>query len=422
MNKTLNLQQKISLGLALLLASSLFWSTWLIGLSVFLLFFAALWDWNQWKRADTFLAKIKTIVRFPQYYLLIFIWLAYLLSGLIHQDWISMLSILQLKLPYLLLPLVFFLIRPLPVYWIKWFTIGFIVISTLFALGVLINFLTNLEYYQFQLSQGKSIPTPGSHIRFSLLISLSILWGLYLLLQHEIVLSRKQSILIGSLIAFQFLFLHMLAVKSGLLTTYLGIGVAFIWLAVSTRSFRWITALVGVVILVPLLAYLLFPSLQQKVHYVLHDWSHINDEKTSLYSDTERWRSIEHGWQIFLDQPAIGTGVKDFSTTIQQFYASQGLPETAFKKPHNQFVYALSQLGIIGSIFVFAGLILPFFLCQGWKNLWLMLTATVFLTSCMVEATIETSAGMNLHLLFLLILLSAAAKNDNPVETTVLKQ
>jgi len=406
MIKSLSRQHIIILGLALVLASSLFWSTWLIGLSVFLLMASACWNWMEWKADTSVPGRLKNIFSAPSYVLLILVWVAYLISGIIHQDWAASVALLQLKLPYLLLPIAFFLVRPLPEIWTRYFTFSFIAVATLFCLGVFINFLTDPAFYRDQMSYGKALPTPGSHIRFSLLVSMSILWGLATLIQSsEPISSKWRSFMIISIIL-QFAFLHFFAVKSGLLTTYLGLGHLLLWIFYNKKGTALVYITSAVVAFLPILTYLTIPTFHQKIHYVIHDWHQIGIQSEGVYSDAERWRSIEIGWEVFKSNPIAGTGAEQLVEVIKGSYQERGLSETVVKKPHNQFVYSLAQIGLAGGIFVIVGLILPFFL-TGWReNLNLILTAVVFLTSCMVESTIETSAGMTMHLLFILIALA----------------
>lgn len=410
--KTFSRQHQIFLVLSLLMANALFWSKWLIGLFVFLTFVCALIDWEQLKVRKDLGSKFVQFIKAPEYILITLFFLATPVSAWIHHDSAAVLNDMQLKLPYLLLPFAYFLFKPVSREWMAWFSTLFIIMSTLFCAGVLINFLMNIDQSIDRIEVGKAITTPDSHIRFSLLVSLSILFGCICLIERLIVLKSLQGRLITFLIVFNFVFLHILAVKSGLGTTYLGLFFLLFYMLLKGKMIKAILVGLVTLMLIPLVAYQVSPTLRQKINYTTHDWSHISDPGSTEYSDVERVRSIEYGLDIFMENPWLGTGRSNLVVEMQSEYRDQHGEISRVKTPHNQFVYILASMGLLGALMCFPGIIYPFFSRGLFQNPFLIVAGITIGASCMVEATLETTVGMNLHLLFVLIGISMLSSNQ----------
>lgn len=405
--KTFSRQHLIIMALSLLMANALFWSKWLIGLFVFLTFISALIDWDNFNVRKDLGSKLNKFIKAPEYALLTLFFIATPVSAIIHHDWDTILDDMLFKLPYLLLPFAYFVFKPVSREWMAWFSTFFIIMSTLFCVGVLINLLLNIDQSLNRIGVGKAIITPESHIRFSLLVSLSVLFGVICLIEKLIVLKSWQGKLIVLFILFNFVFLHILAVKSGLGTTYLGLLFLLFYMLLKGKTIIVILTGLLALILIPPVAYQVSPTLQQKINYTFYDWTHITDPGSTEYSDVERVRSIEYGLDIFLENLWLGTGRSNLAVEMQSEYRSQHGEISRVKTPHNQFIYILASMGLLGALMCFPGIIYPFFSRGLFQNTFLIVAGITIGASCMVEATLETTIGMNLHLLFVLLGISA---------------
>ncbi|MEO0735093.1 MAG: O-antigen ligase family protein [Bacteroidota bacterium] len=268
---------------------------------------------------------------------------------------------------------------------------------------VLGNYALNFAEINDMIRRGQSVPVPRNHIRFSLLVALATLLsvGAYRL--------RAFGWRRGWLVVVAFLFLgqHFLAVRSGLAGAYGGIGVLV--LALAWERGTWWPAVVGLVglTLLPVLAYVAIPSFRTKMNYVRYELLHRDpSQDTAEYSDEGRLTSLRIGYQIWQDHFWLGVGPGNLLQETDRRYAAV-LPGVEGKRPHNQFLSALAGSGLVGGLVT-----LGCFLVLGWVG-WrrrapvYLAVWTVLFLSCLVENTLETSAGVSM---FCVVLLLSAAR------------
>ena len=399
----ISVSERVLLAMCLLMVQALFWSLWLTGLSVLLILIASCINWSTLRLREDLLIRFKQVYWNPVYLSLSLIWWVVLL----HPIWTGSLDQIDrdllLKLPYLALPIAFGVMPSLSHAWIFWFIKGMQVIVLSFCVIILVGYFANVDYALGNLESGKSIQMPGSHIRTSLLISLCILWSIIILWKYRYILP-KANIVFGCIsVLFLFVVIHVFAVKSGLVTTYLGIGAFILWSLWVPEYRKWSLISMFFVILIPIVSYHFIPSFQKKIEYTLYDWEHLGQMEIQTLSDVERWNSIEVGWYLFKEKPITGVGYAQLGESMKAAYQSITKIDHYDKKPHNQWLYTLTAIGIVGALFVFPGLLFPYFLACPSQQPLLSMMGLVFLSSTMVESTIETSYGMNFHLLFTLI-------------------
>jgi O-antigen ligase len=408
----LSLGDRILLSACFVMVQALFWSLWMTGLSVFLILITCCIDWDRFRIRHDLMRQIKSVYTDPTYLSLSLIWWSVLLHPIWTGSYQDLEKDLLLKLPYLVLPFAFGVFPRLSDAWIYWFVKGLHFIVVGFCLGILVVYLADTNYALKNLESGKSIRMPGSHIRTSLILSLSILWSIILLWKHRNRMPRKTTLLMGTTTFLLFIFLHILAVKSGLLTTYLGLGAFILW-GIFTPGYRgwgWLTILM--ILIIPVVSYHAIPSFKTKVDYTMYDWEHINQMEIQTLSDVERWTSIRVGWQQFKKSPWTGVGYAQLGEAMRETYSSATQIEHYDKKPHNQWLYTLTAIGILGALLVFPGLLLPYIMGLPTQQPLLSVMGIVFIASSFVESTIETSYGMNFHLLFTLIALNHYHKKE----------
>ncbi len=326
--------------------------------------------------------------------LLVLLLLIPLLSGLWSDDKSFWLERVRVRLPFLVLPWAFANMPPLRQRYYNSVVYALVWTMVVLGLGVCLNYLLHEEQILDGIEHGKPIPVPRHHIRFSLIVATAILGGGWLWGQRFIWRYKWERPLLGAAVLFLVGFLHFLAVRSGLAAFYAGIIFGAAHWAWSTR--RWEVALAGLagLLLVAGLAFWAFPSMQEKWSYVRYDWQQYQHEDGANYSDAERWVSLQVGWMLWKEHPWIGVGTGDLPQQMKQKVAEH-FPEhlQTYKLPHNQFLYIMSStglLGLVGSLLAWGGL-----LFSQKQRFWLFSVFQVMLlTSCMVEYTIETSAGV----------------------------
>jgi len=157
-----------------------------------------------------------------------FIFFIYFVSGIYSSDKQEWLYRIQAKLPFLLLPLSFYSLYPLKKIELQRYLFFFFLWMLGAAGGNFLNYAQHYSYYDSIYTYGNVIPTPISHLRFSSLLSFAVFIGVYLYSERFFLIQKWERVLIfiGSL--FLLVFLHIMAVRSGLFAFYLCILYFFI--------------------------------------------------------------------------------------------------------------------------------------------------------------------------------------------------
>lgn len=317
-------------------------------------------------------------------------------------DWGYYLERLRVKLPLLILPIAWVGIpfwyesrpdgsemrkgRPL--------LLGFV---TAVLVGVLIYYTLHFKEINGMIYRGQAMPVPrGNHIRFSLLVAVASVTGLDAWFRY-----RSRALLwLGIAL---FVGLHILAVRSGLAVAYVG------WLLVaggwSLRQRRYRLLLGGTIgmLLLPVAAYLVLPSFTTKMNYMRYELLHRDPAQDDLeYSDEGRWTSIRIGWDVWTHHALLGVGPGNLRAVMDREYAER-FPDTPAKRPHNQFVTALAGGGVVGFLLTVGCLVAIGFGAGRWRDPLFLAVWTMFVLSCLVENTLESSVGVSMFTFFLLL-------------------
>jgi len=339
--------------------------------------------------------------------LFLVLFLVYLLTGLYSTDTGYWIDRSRMKLPFLALPLGFTTVKTLTTKaFRRWLAIYFYVITAAAAV-VCINYFAHFETLNEQLTKGQPIPAPlRDHIRFSLEMAFAIVVGIYLWKQNFTFVNHKEKYMLGASLVFLIFFIHIFAVRSGILTLYIAIVVMiFHWLFTQKAYLKGLLALAGMAIFA-VCAVQFIPSLHSRMSYFQYELDLIKKgELHPEHSDAQRLLSIEYGLQIAKQNPLIGVGVGDIKSEMDKLYAQNAGSEFVKSKlPHNQFVYFLAASGIIGFlVFVFT-LCYPWFSKKRYRNMLFTVFLLIMVFSFMAEHTLEIQLGTSFYLLFLLLI------------------
>jgi O-antigen ligase len=320
---------------------------------------------------------------------------------------------LRIKVPFLVLPWVYFLLPRFTERQFQGLLYFILLIMTATSACILINYLAHFEAIQLLLKQGQPMPTPGNHIRFSLLLAMTIIGGGYLVFQQYYWLKVWEKWLIRGLTLGLFVFMHILSVRSGLAALYLALGgLALRYAWVSGRYWIAIGA-VSLLLALPIVGYYSLPSFKMKIDYTLWDFQTAMSGDNRTLSDGDRMRSLRIGWSIFKAAPLTGIGPGNLHQEVERIYATQ-YPEVENRLiPHNQFIFVLAGTGVVGMAIFLLSFIFPFFYRKNYENWLFLATYIVIFTSFMVEATIENSTGVALFCFF--YFLSLGRKQQEPI-------
>jgi O-antigen ligase len=317
----------------------------------------------------------------------------FVIGYFISENSIESLKFLRLNASYFFVPLVIALI---PTYhWndVKKILLLFIGVIFLSSFFVLVNYLIHFSEMTASLGLGKSIVTPIDHVRYSILISFALVWSfiLWVKKEHFAVLPRWVFTVI---FLYLLVFVHVLAVRSGIILSYLGVAFSSLILFSKRKKPLLFSTVIGIIFLSPIIAYYSVPSFQNKIKYTIYDLKEFQKGKGADHSDSERLRSLVIGFEVWKESPIIGVGSGDLRKIINENYRSKygenGLP----KYPHNQFLKLLAISGIIGLLFYMVGFFGPFIIQSNFRNIYLATFILMILVSFLVEATLERSYSL----------------------------
>lgn len=317
-----------------------------------------------------------------------------LVSGLWSEDQAFWLERVRVRIPFVVMPWVFANWPPLSQRQYDGVLYALVWTMTLLGIGVCINYALHEEQILEAIEHGKPIPVPRHHIRFSLMVATAIITGAWLWMRGFVLYYAWERPLLALALVFLVGFIHFLSVRSGLAALYAGILFALAHWTWRTRRWKASLVVLAGIALLAWSAFLMFPSMQEKWSYVAHDWQQYQHEDGANYSDSERWVSLQAGWMLWKTNPWFGVGTGDLPREMARIVA-MCFPEhmQTFKLPHNQFVYVLASnglLGLLGSLLAWLGLV-----WSAQHRHWLFgVFQVMLLMSCMVEYTLETSAGV----------------------------
>jgi len=313
-----------------------------------------------------------------------------------------------IKIPYLLLPLG--LLATPQFSHKKYFSLFylFFAISFVTAFASIINYIFNYDEINILIRSSKALPVVTNHVRYSLFVCFSIFiaWKLhserfYLFSRYELWVYRIGG---GFLIAF----LHVAAVRSGLVAFYGMTGLVVIYQVIlKDKRYKLGGGILFLMVVIPWLAFMSLTSIQKKVENMKDDLGKINiEERANNYSLTARWYSYKVGAKIFTDNLWSGVGVGNFAKAIKETYGQDypKINEMGIKEPHNQFLYWLGSFGILGTGLLLFIFYFPLLWKKSYQNsTFLLLHYLIVTLSFMVENSIETQLGANYIVIFCVI-------------------
>ncbi len=331
-----------------------------------------------------------------------------LFSGFYSADKQEWLVWVRIKLPYLVLPLA---IAGLPALSARSFLIIlYLFIATLFISTAVI--LTNYTLHYTQITEsftrGSAIPMPFSHIRFTLMLAFALFCAVYVLEQKLFLFRPSEKYLLWFFIAFAFIALHILSVRSGLLALY--IGLLFLVYRIVAAQRRYLPGLIALALLLclPVLAYYLVPSFHNKVSYMRYDLDQYRSGQINENSDAGRLLSWRVGMELWQQSKWLGLGAGDIRTETARVYQQQfpQVPDSNRKVPHNQFIWVMATTGFIGLALFLTAFFLPVF-TNGYFKYWLFtLLHLILFSSFFTEDTLEEQVGTGFYLIFLLLFIN----------------
>ena len=325
---------------------------------------------------------------------------------------------LGMQLPFVILPLSFWLLPPLPGRYLRWLWWLFVAMTAAAALGATVNYLLHAREINESYLHSKVMPTEPDHIRFSIIVTMAIATAVLLLLNRAV--PRGWRIWVKGAVVGLVLFLHLLAVRSGEMTFYALGGLAVLWLGAAKKQWKQATLLVVALVLLPVVSYLAFPTFRNRFYNTQEDVSKVQESSEGKnFSISSRVYSYQAALGVWRDNKLLGVGKPNLESEMAKRYAMlyPQLTPDFYILPHNQYLYNLAAYGAVG-LLVFS---MSFFYPAWWarrKPAPVLLAQYVSIAlSFLVEYTLETQIGLAFAVFFLLLALqgSLPCNEEDPI-------
>ena len=319
---------------------------------------------------------------------------------------------ITLNLTFLVLPLSFAVlpaIKKRQYYLLLYF---FFLLMALTSLGTFINYLFDFTFINESYLRSKVMPTPVNHVRYSLMAAFAIFVGVFLYAESKG--QRVERYALSAMLLMLFIFLHFLAVRSGLVAFY---ALAFpftLFYMIKKRSLKYGSIILFLLLLTPIISFFTVPTFQNKFKNTITDVRKIDNKlSANNYSISQRVKAFDAAFKIVKKNPIFGVGIGNLKREMEKVYITNypSLGKQARRMPHNQYLHYLAGFGIIGlSIFLFS-FYYPLIHQQNYKNPILLTHYLIISSSFLVESTLNTQLGLNFALIFILIPLSYLKEN-----------
>ena len=345
--------------------------------------------------------------------------LVYLISGINSDDLAKWSQYVWENITYLTIPIGFYVFRRhSPMTW-RTLLVLFVLVMTLSALSVSIDYLLHFEEYNALYRVGKTIPTPVIHVRYSFFMALAACLAIGLVLDSRPASVKSMGTLDRLLLVaalFLALFVHILAVRTGILSMYGGILVMLVLLMIKEGRWRLGLTSAAIVVVLIFIAFNAFPSLSNKIGYVMYDLDMMRKHGAlANYSDNIRITSLQHGLELFSQQPITGVGIGDLESEVSKQYQKHtpDFPLEHHYPPINQYLFVLTAFGLAGASVYFFSLLYPLFTTRFNYVLVAIYAATLF--SLFGETTIQLQLGRTTFLTLVCIAILLAKSKETKI-------
>ncbi len=335
------------------------------------------------------------------------------------EDRNSWANYMRIWLPMIGLPFAFFVLPPLSAR--HYFTllsiyVGVVLLGVLWSLG---QFVADPETIIASYQHAKVLPTPlgGDHIRFALCVVLaaSISVVLAMVTNNKLIFFKGEKNMWVFVSIFLFVYLHILAVKSGLLAGWMSYG----WLAVFfffKKNFKLAFILTSILIITPILSYFFVPTFQEKLGYIRYEFEeHEKSGRVEYLSDVNRLVSYSLAWGSIVEHPVLGVGLGDINTEVRDLYHEHypEVEEGSILLPHNQWLCNGLAMGFPGMIILTMLYLFPLTVRRYRLSYMGITLSIVGLVALMVEPALMTQYSLTTYMFLQLVFFSNYTSDTN---------
>lgn len=276
----------------------------------------------------------------------------------------------------------------------------FILFMFLSTIPVLWSYLQNYDEVTLSLGSGRAIATPIDHVRYSIFIAIAFVFSAISFYLKKAFFGKNGRKIFLFFAGYLFVVVHVLAVRSGILLSYIGLLAGGTLVLYLSGKYKYIILLWALVLISPVAAYMMVPSFKNKISYVRYDYSLMKSGEGGNYSDSERMRSLKIGAEIWKENFWFGIGSGDFKSEIDKKYEEQYQDTGQARFPHNQLLKIAGSAGTIGLLFYVLSIYLPFLWNKNLLDPYVLALIVIVSASFLVEATLERTYFLVFYLLF----------------------
>jgi O-antigen ligase len=328
------------------------------------------------------------------------------LSGVNSENVSGWIHHVKIRLPFLALPLAFYKLPQLNKRTLYGFHLFFIYLLFLSSLPILFNVVTNFDQVYQDIARGRPIETPVNHIKYSIFMAYAIVSGIVIYFKGFTLKYSGENHILSVVIIYLIIFIHILAVRSGIMVLYVSVLVLGITFAYKAKSYTVVFTTLAMLMIVAIAAFQFLPSLNKRVHYMVYDINEYFKNGGDRFSDSDRINSLLIGSEIVQDHLIIGTGIGDIKNECIERYRSKFGKDKYVLFPHNQYLFIAAATGLVGLIFFIIALWGPLFLNNNYQEYLLLILITIYSTSFLVDNVMERSFSAAFFAFFLSSILS----------------
>lgn len=265
----------------------------------------------------------------------------------------------------------------------------------------------DVQLVQAAYLKAQTIQTPlgNDHVRFSLLVSVAILTAIFLSVRTEQKLRRGVAAGLWLAALLLVIYLHVLAVRTGLVCFYVGAFIAIVWFVVQLKNswrYAWVLVLI---VSIPFASWFAFPTFKNRISYLRYDLASIKDNVyRSGSNDGNRLVSIKAGWELQNKYPVTGVGFGDIETETRKWYLANYPQMTDADRilPSSEWMIYGAGTGWPGFLLFSMIMAIPFFRRMREANVgWVLLNISIAL-SYLFDIGPEVQYGVFIHAFILL--------------------
>jgi O-antigen ligase len=313
---------------------------------------------------------------------------------------------LTLKLPLLVLPLALIILPAITLRKLKLLYYVFIIgvfLGSLYSLG---HYLTHFDEVNELYKHSKTLETATSHVRYSLMVAFASLIAFRFYRQNFYWRWKAERKVLLAISFWLLLFLHILAVRSGLVVFYATAILSLAYDFFFQRQFRKSLVLAAAIGCTTIFSFFCFPTFYNRFFLTLEDMNRVEDVNSAAdYSLVGRVYSYKITQKLIQENPLTGVGIGNLRVELEKKYVQlfPEIKERGYLLPHNQFLFVLAAFGVLGLLLFAICFYFPWLRFSNRFEPLFIFHYFIITLSFLVESTLETQVGLTYSLVFILL-------------------